>query len=249
MQGKILDYNNEFKSGLIRGDDGKKYRFSIDDCKSAITPKAGADVDFEPNGDKAVEVYVMTKDTVDDIKDVASSAIGAATIKVQASKGIIKKIIFVIIGIVIIFVAIGGIATLTDHLQKQKEQQRIIDLKNQCNNNNAKACYEYSMELKYYSGELTIKARNEALAKGCQLGNKDACREGEYYKEGCELQDGESCYQLAVIYNNSIKGTAVMCAYNPGSSWCDREKREEREIKEYYQKACDYGYSQGCIQK
>lgn len=26
MQGKILDYNSEFKSRLIRGEDGNKYR-------------------------------------------------------------------------------------------------------------------------------------------------------------------------------------------------------------------------------
>lgn len=29
MIGKILDYNTEFKSGLIRGENGNKYRFSI----------------------------------------------------------------------------------------------------------------------------------------------------------------------------------------------------------------------------
>lgn len=46
MQGKILDYSNEFKSGLIRGEDGNKYRFSIDDCKSAIKPRSGVEVDF-----------------------------------------------------------------------------------------------------------------------------------------------------------------------------------------------------------
>ncbi len=85
------------------------------------------------------------------------------------------------------------------------------------------------------------------MAKGCQLGNKDACREGEYYKEGCELQDGESCYVIAQQIANN--GSRVMCAYNPGSSWCERNKRDQNDIEEYYQKACQYSFSQGCMQK
>jgi len=244
MQGKILDYNTEFKSGLIRGEDGNKYRFSIDDCKSTIAPKVGAEVDFEPNGDKAVEIYVVTKDTVEAIKNIASSAVDAATTTVKSSKGTIKKIIFVAIAIFVVF---AGIAAFVGYLQEQREQQRITDLINQCNSNNAKACYEYSMELKYYSGERTTKIRNEVLAKGCQLGSKDACREGEYYKEGCALQDGESCYKLA--QNTGALSSGIMCANDPGSYWCERAKNEEKDIKEYYQKACQYGYSQGCLQK
>lgn len=74
MQGKILDYNSEFKSGLIRGEDGNKYRFSIDDCKSAIKPRTNAEVDFEPSEDKAVEVYILTNDTIKDATDTLLSA-------------------------------------------------------------------------------------------------------------------------------------------------------------------------------
>lgn len=109
MQGKILDYNTEFKSGLIRGEDGNKYRFSIDDCKSAINPKANAEVDFEPSGDKAVEVYVMTKDTMEDIKDIAYSTRNVvfptfkSTINTD-KEDIINGYKVLVIGIVLIFV-------------------------------------------------------------------------------------------------------------------------------------------------
>lgn len=103
MQGKVLDYNSELKSGLIRGEDGNKYHFSIDECKSTITPKVGAEIDFEPHEDKAVEVYVLTKDAVDDIKDIASSAATAtanvATVVIDKTKSIIPTIInFIILG-------------------------------------------------------------------------------------------------------------------------------------------------------
>lgn len=124
MQGKILDYNNEFKSGLIRGEDGNKYRFSIDDCQSAINPRTNAEVDFEPSEDKAVEVYVLTKDTVDDIKDVASLAVNATTNVAREAVEKTKLIIPTIITLVIL----GGIGlaiwyVVNDYLPQQKRLQ------------------------------------------------------------------------------------------------------------------------------
>lgn len=130
MQGKILDYNSEFKSGLIRGEDGNKYRFSIDDCKSDLKPRPNAEVDFEPNGDKAVEVYILTKDTVDAIKDIASSAVTATT---NVAKEAVKKTKS-IIPIIITLIILGGIGlaisyVFNDYLPKQKrlkiEEERI----------------------------------------------------------------------------------------------------------------------------
>ncbi|MBD3843999.1 MAG: hypothetical protein IE909_19410, partial [Campylobacterales bacterium] len=104
MQGKILDYNKEFKSGLIRGNDGNRYRFSIDDCKSTITPKIGLEVDFVVNSDKAVEIYILPQDTVEKIKDVISSA----TEIVPKNFDRIKKIAIggIVIAVVIIAAAV-----------------------------------------------------------------------------------------------------------------------------------------------
>ncbi|MDP3441723.1 MAG: hypothetical protein Q8T08_02585 [Ignavibacteria bacterium] len=107
MQGKILDYNNEFKSGLIRGEDGNKYRFSIDDCKSDLKPRPNAEVDFEANGDKAVEIYVMTKDTV-------SAAVDASVLAAKASTSVIKKIMPYAILIAVVIVLVSLIAVASD---------------------------------------------------------------------------------------------------------------------------------------
>jgi hypothetical protein len=120
MQGKVLDYNNEFKSGLIRGNDDNKYRFSIDDCKSTISPKSGADVDFEPNGDKAVEIYILTKDAIDTIKETATDA---TVLAVKVSSSGIKKIMpyAIITAIVIILVSLIFVAN-TEYENYQHEE-------------------------------------------------------------------------------------------------------------------------------
>jgi len=127
MQGKILDYNNEFKSGLIRGNDGNKYRFSIDDCKSDLKPRANAEVDFEVNGDKAVEIYILTKDAIDDIKDIASSAANTTVTAAKATTNTIKKFI----PILIIIAILGGIVIFISEvvIPQQKENERQIELK------------------------------------------------------------------------------------------------------------------------
>lgn len=133
MNGKILEYNNEYKSGLIRGEDGNKYRFSIDDCKSEIKPRVNAEVDFEPSGDKAIEIYVLTKDTVDDIKDIASSAVKAtvtvaraASEKTKAKPKIITLMIIGLIGWSIWYVIAIYLPEKKEHQKEQDiEQQRI----------------------------------------------------------------------------------------------------------------------------
>lgn len=67
MQGKILSYNNERETGLISGEDDNFYSMSMVDCKSAIKPKAGAEVEFEPSGDKATEIHVVFKEVEEEV--------------------------------------------------------------------------------------------------------------------------------------------------------------------------------------
>lgn len=58
MRGKVLKFNGS--TGLISGDDGKRYSFSASDLsgETAYVP-AGSTVDFEPEGDTASEIYVL----------------------------------------------------------------------------------------------------------------------------------------------------------------------------------------------
>lgn len=62
MHGKIINYDSETEIGIIRGEDRENYTVSIVDCKSIIPPKIDADVNFEPHGDKATEVYVLSSE-------------------------------------------------------------------------------------------------------------------------------------------------------------------------------------------
>lgn len=185
MQGKILDYNSEFKSGLIRGEDGNKYRFSIDDCKSDLKPRPNAEVDFEPNGDKAVEVYILTKDTVDDIKDIASSAVTATT---NVAKEAVKKTKS-IIPIIITLIILGGIGlaisyVFNDYLPEQKrlkiEEERIA-LMNQGNQLLKSGDYQNAIS-KYESAKTLDTDIYYDSYRQCVIENPDGpCGHAEQY--------------------------------------------------------------------
>ncbi len=60
MRGKILQYDDSVASGLISGDDGKRYAFTRGDLqgesRSAIS---GAQVDFQIDGEAARSVFVQ----------------------------------------------------------------------------------------------------------------------------------------------------------------------------------------------
>ncbi|MFZ6772290.1 hypothetical protein ACO0LB_06185 [Undibacterium sp. SXout7W] len=105
MQGNIIEYRDELQSGLIRGADGNRYQFGINDCKSVIKPRTGAEVDFETQDNKAIEIYVLTKDIASDVKDAASTAAIATSSTVRA---IIRKI-KIILPRLIAIVVLGGI--------------------------------------------------------------------------------------------------------------------------------------------
>ncbi|CAL4867612.1 MULTISPECIES: TM2 domain-containing protein [Asticcacaulis] len=58
MRGKVLSFNGS--TGLISGDDGKRYTFSVSDLMGdTVYVPAGSTIDFEVAGDTAVSVYVI----------------------------------------------------------------------------------------------------------------------------------------------------------------------------------------------
>ena len=58
MRGKILDFSDANRTGLIGGDDGNRYEFSAADWKSEVVVAAGREVDFVADGTRAKEIYV-----------------------------------------------------------------------------------------------------------------------------------------------------------------------------------------------
>lgn len=49
MQGKILDFSIQTNSGIISGDDQKRYPFAGSEWKEQQLPKRGMSVDFDVN--------------------------------------------------------------------------------------------------------------------------------------------------------------------------------------------------------
>src|SRR5437868_6729805 len=59
MQGQILQIGGPGGNGLILGDDGNRYAFSLAEWKVAKPPAAGMTVDYLPSGGFAREIYPL----------------------------------------------------------------------------------------------------------------------------------------------------------------------------------------------
>lgn len=70
MRGKVIHYDWSASTGMISGDDGKRYYFSKDEWKSGNEPVNGLMVDFVVQGvDQATEVIAITHFANDDAGD------------------------------------------------------------------------------------------------------------------------------------------------------------------------------------
>ena len=72
MKGKILNFNIQDNTGMISGDDGKRYKFSKADWKTDKQPMNNQVVDFDISGDQATEIYLDRKVTAEKSKLVAA---------------------------------------------------------------------------------------------------------------------------------------------------------------------------------
>jgi hypothetical protein len=59
MKGKVLGYDAATGTGVINGDDGNRYKFSIADNKSPTAPKAGDEVDYIGDAGSAKEIFIV----------------------------------------------------------------------------------------------------------------------------------------------------------------------------------------------
>lgn len=60
MRGKILQYDDSVASGLISGDDGKRYTFTRGDLQGEVRlAHPGAEVDFQAESEAARSIYVQ----------------------------------------------------------------------------------------------------------------------------------------------------------------------------------------------
>lgn len=59
MRGLVLEFDRMSNSGLISGDDGRRYRFVAAELRSSGSVRGGDTVDFVPAGDEAREIFVL----------------------------------------------------------------------------------------------------------------------------------------------------------------------------------------------
>lgn len=115
------------------------------------------------------------------------------------------------------------------------ERSAITDLKDKCVSDDAQACYQLGTFKQGYDGVLGLThnlhytEQEEALVKSCRLGNADACYEAgrnasqydvqspigkEYYRQGCLLKDGRSCWWYGNYELSCGYGYEEGCTYN-----------------------------------
>lgn len=59
MKGTIIGYDTSGHTGIISGFDGNRYRFALEEWKSAAQPNPNMEVDFEPDGGIAREIFML----------------------------------------------------------------------------------------------------------------------------------------------------------------------------------------------
>lgn len=122
MHGKILDYNSDIKSGFLRDEDEKKYHYFIGDCTNPEKLQMGAEVDFEPDGERATKINVL-EPFIDPNEVSISNAKLAMKISVKRSKKFMS--------VVMILTLIAGIGALIVTLTiSEMEQRKLENLQN-----------------------------------------------------------------------------------------------------------------------
>jgi len=63
VKGIVLKFNESDAKGLIRGEDGERYAFGIDEVKDAGNVVSGASVDFVCDGEVAKDIFILEMNT------------------------------------------------------------------------------------------------------------------------------------------------------------------------------------------
>ncbi|MCC0041032.1 MAG: hypothetical protein H6880_02515 [Rhodobiaceae bacterium] len=61
MRGEILGFDKATGTGVLRAEDGRRYRFAMQDWRESAAPEKAAGVDFEPHGENATEIYLVRR--------------------------------------------------------------------------------------------------------------------------------------------------------------------------------------------
>jgi TM2 domain-containing membrane protein YozV len=73
MKGTILEFNEASRSGIISGEDGNRYQFTIEEWKGSSLPQQGLKIDFSANGEYAMAIYADSVLTSGSSKKIAAA--------------------------------------------------------------------------------------------------------------------------------------------------------------------------------
>jgi len=199
MQGKILDYNDDMKSGFLRDEAENKYHFFTGDCTNPEKLEMGADVEFVHDGEKATNITVLEK-----IKDTSASE-AKHTKETLAKKS--KKSISALL-ILILLLTIGALVVIVIFSEMQKSKLKEVQ-----------ARYETQIEnIKKY---LLERDCMNAASEYHNAGNtrNEIYKYGAYYSIETHAQHGHAidiaeCFGNEKDFNNAIKMLDIKNANN-----------------------------------
>lgn len=116
IQGKILDFNHDMKSGFLRDNDDHRYHFFMGDCTNPEKLGLGAEVEFEHDGEKATQITV-----IESVKD--SVAIEEQYSKKMSAKKSKKSISILLILILVVTIGVFVAIVIASQRQKQKLEE------------------------------------------------------------------------------------------------------------------------------
>lgn len=133
MKGKVLEFDANGRTGVISGDDGNRYTFSIAQWKSAILPKAGSRVDFSAADATAEAIYLESTSLTGNSKKIPAAllafflgAVGAHKFYLgYTSQAVIMLLVFlfgwILLGIPSFIIGIIAFIEFVIYLTKSEE--------------------------------------------------------------------------------------------------------------------------------
>ncbi|MCX6074249.1 MAG: hypothetical protein NTY39_08025 [Campylobacterales bacterium] len=200
MQGKILDYNSDMKSGFLRDESDNRYHFFMGDCTNPEKLKMGADVNFELDGEKATHITII--ESMRDISSTEEKFTKAASLKKS------QKVISILLILMLLF-AIGGLIVI----------QRISALQDR---EFEKVEKRYESQIKNINQYLLKGECSKAASEYNQAGDtrKEIYKHGAYYSIETHAQhahaiDIAECFANEKDFRNAVQMLDIKNANSP----------------------------------
>jgi len=200
VRGKILNYNNDLKSGFLRDENEKRYHFFRGDCSNPEKLTMGADVHFEQDGEKATKITVI--ESVVDTSVAEEKFIKAASAKKS------KKIISTFL-ILTLLLTIGGLVVIQRMSIIQERKLEEIEKK-------------YESQIKNINKYLLKEECSKAALEYNKAGDtrREIYKYGAYYSIETHAQhahaiDIAECFANKKDFKNAIKMLDSKSAHTP----------------------------------